>query len=64
MHPDVAGITHDIILIGLTTYKTVQTCTQWHMVQWQKKCVNGNDPKKISNNCDLANTMILSSVAK
>ena len=26
------------------TYNTVRNCTWWHMVQWQKKCTNRNDP--------------------
>ena len=47
-YPDVAGITLDVILIPLIIYVIARTCTQWHMVRWQKKFVNGNDPEKLS----------------
>ena len=42
-YPDIAGITLDVMLIP-HNLRPVQTCTWWHMVQWQKKCVNRERP--------------------
>jgi len=44
----IAGITLDIILIPLITYKTVQTSNgRWH--DGRRNALTGNDPEKVSN---------------
>ena len=30
-------------------YETVRTFTRWHIARWQKKCINGEWPEKVSN---------------